>query len=121
MSANEENVDIFLSSPLCGGTPTIGLLREMLAALREIGSPARLRRMNLNAPILLLSGGADPVGDMGKGVRKAERAFRKAGTRDVSMALYPGMRHEILNERDRRAVYNDIFRWMESRMGTPAD
>ena len=67
-----------------------------------------------------VSGADDPVGDMGKGVRKVERAFRKAGMRDVQMALYPGMRHEILNELDRRAVYNDIFRWMESRMGTPA-
>ena len=120
MSANEENVDIFLSSPLCGGAPTIGLIREMLSGLREIGGPANLRRMNRNAPILFLSGDADPVGDMGKGVRKVERAFRKAGMRDVQMALYPGMRHEILNESDRRAVYNDIFRWMESRMGTPA-
>lgn len=117
MSANEENIDVFLSSPLCGGAPTVGLIREMLSGLREIGSPERLRRMNRYAPILLLSGEADPVGDMGKGVARVERAFRKAGMRDVSMALYPGMRHEILNERDRSAVYADIFHWMESRRG----
>lgn len=117
MSANEENVDIFLSSPLCGGAPTVGLIREMLSGLREIGSPSKLRRMNRNAPTLFLSGDADPVGDMGKGVGRVERMFREAGMRDVTMALYPGMRHEILNELDRRAVYADIFHWMESRMG----
>ena len=116
MSANEENVDIFLSSPLCGGAPTVGLLREMLSGLWEIGAPSNLRRMNPETPVLFLSGDADPVGDMGKGVWKVERAFRKAGMRDVSMALYPGMRHEILIEKDRRAVYADIFHWMESRM-----
>ena len=117
MSADEENIDVFLDSPLCGGSPTIGLLREMLSGLLEIGNPDKIRRMNLNTPILLLSGDADPVGDMGKGVRRVERAFRRAGARDVNMALYAGLRHEILNERPRYEIYADILRWMESRMG----
>ena len=120
MSASEENIDTFLVSPLCGGTPTIGLLREMLAGLREIGDPANLRKMNRNTPVLLLSGDADPVGDMGKGVERVKRAFCRAGMRDVHAALYPGLRHEILNERERRAVYADILHWMESRMGRQA-
>ena len=116
MSANEENVDIFLSSPLCGGAPTVGLLREMLGGLREIGAAPQLRRMNRDKPLLLVSGADDPVGDMGKGVRRVERAFRRAGIRDVQMKLYPGMRHEILNERERLTVYADILRWMEERL-----
>ena len=116
MSANEENIDEFLASPLCGGSPTIGLLREMLSALLEIGDPARLRGMNPGTPILLLSGDADPVGDMGKGVRKVERLFRRAGVRDVTCVLYPGLRHEILNEKERHAIYADILRWIQPRM-----
>ena len=116
MSANEENVDIFLASPLCGGAPTIGLLREMLAGLQIIGNPAHVRKMNPDRPVLLVSGADDPVGDMGKGVGRVERLFRRAGIRDVSMKLYPGMRHEILNERERLTVYADILRWMNDRM-----
>ena len=116
MSANEENIDQFLASPLCGGSPTIGLLREMLSALLEIGDPAKLRNMNPDTPILLLSGDADPVGDMGKGVRKVERLFRRAGVKDVTCALYPGLRHEILNEKARYTVYADILHWIQSRV-----
>ena len=115
MSANEENVDLFLSSPLCGGTPTIGLIREMLSGLREIGAASNLRRMCRDTPVLFLSGTDDPVGDMGAGVRRVERAFRRAGVKDVGMVLYPGMRHEILNELDRLTVYANILRWMETR------
>ncbi|MBQ9617888.1 MAG: lysophospholipase [Oscillibacter sp.] len=115
MSADEENIDVFLDSPLCGGSPTVGLLREMMSGLLEIGKPANLRRMNLDTPILLLSGDADPVGDMGKGVRRVERAFRRAGVRDVTMALYPGLRHEILNEQPRYKIYADILRWIQDR------
>ena len=119
LSANEDNVDCFMSSPLCGGAPTLGLLREMLTGLQEIGNAKNLRRMKHDTPVLFLSGTRDPVGNMGKGVRHVERAFRRAGMRDVTAALYTGLRHEILNERERYDVYADIFHWMESRIGTP--
>ena len=58
----------------------------------------------------------DPVGDCGKGVQRAFRSFQKAGVRDVSLKLYPELRHEILNEECREAVYEDVFQWMASRL-----
>ena len=32
----------------------------------------------------------------------------------VSMHLYEGDRHEILNETDREQVYEDLYQWIES-------
>ena len=66
-------------------------------------------------PILNIAGDQDPVGEMGKGVRRAYQAFRKAGVRDVSIKLYHGLRHEILNEASRRYVYQDVLDWLETR------
>lgn len=43
---------------------------------------------------------------------KSVRAMRCAGYRDVRGKLYPGMRHEILNEKDREKVYHDIFTYI---------
>ena len=34
--------------------------------------------------------------------------MRRAGYRDVKGKLYRGMRHEILNEKNREQVYRDI-------------
>ncbi len=31
------------------------------------------------------------------------------------MKLYPGMRHEIMNEVDKKSVYKDIINWIEER------
>ena len=56
-------------------------------------------------PILLISGEMDPVGDYGKGVRQVYRDLKKTGHGDVTLKLYPGDRHEILNETDRDAVF----------------
>ena len=114
LSRNEENVDRYLADPQCGGTPTIGLFREMLWGIHFISQPKNLRRMDRNTPILFLSGEQDPVGDLGAGVRRACAGFRTAGVRRVECRLYPGLRHEILNEDGREAVYRDIQEWLES-------
>ena len=59
-------------------------------------------------PVLFIAGEDDPVGAMGKGVKRSCAAFQKAGMQDVTLKLYPGLRHEILNEDCREAIYEDI-------------
>ena len=116
LSVNEENVDSYISHPLCGANPSIGLFREMLWGMNYIAKPEHLKRMDPDTPILFISGGMDPVGDLGKGVRRACESFRAAGVRDVSLQLYPELRHEILNETERLCVYEDVFRWLAARL-----
>ena len=69
-----------------------------------------------NLPIWFAAGSEDPVGDFGKGVRKIYEKYRAAGIRDVSLQLYTGDRHEILNESDREQVYDDLFEWLAGHM-----
>ena len=71
--------------------------------------------MNKNIPVLFVSGDKDPVGAFGKGVRKSYDKFMKAGVKDLSIKLYEGDRHEILNELDRATVYEDLYEWMTER------
>ena len=116
LSLNQDNVDRYMADPLCGGNATIGLFRAMLGGLSFIAKPENLKRMNLNIPVLFISGEMDPVGDCGKGVKRAFESFRKAGVRDVSLKLYPELRHEILNETCRETVYEDIYQWLAAKI-----
>lgn len=120
LSRSTDNVDRYLSDPLCGGNPTIGLFREMLGGIHFITRPANLKNMDPRVPVLFLSGEQDPVGDCGKGVKRAFESFRRAGVRDVRCKLYPGMRHEILCEAERETVFQDIFDWLSARLPAPA-
>ena len=46
------------------------------------------------------------------------RRFKRAGVRDVTLKLYPGLRHEILNEAAMRdTVYGDIGAWLDRVLG----
>lgn len=116
ISASTANVDAYLADPLCGGDPTTGLFREMLWGIWFITYPGNLRRMDPDVPVLFLSGKEDPVGENGKGVRRAAHAFRRAGVHSITLKLYPGMRHEILNEDDRETVYRDLLCWLRHRL-----
>lgn len=58
-------------------------------------------------PLYLMSGEDDPLGGYGKGIRQICDKLRQAGV-PVEMKLYPGGRHEIVNETNREEVYADI-------------
>ena len=117
LSVSEENVDAYIADPLCGGMASTGLFLELLDGMAFIKKPANLRHMNMATPVIFISGDRDPVGGMGKGVRAAYDSFRRAGVRDAELKLYPGLRHEILNEDCRAQVYDDLWEWIERHNG----
>ncbi|MDD6317086.1 MAG: hypothetical protein PUB63_08740, partial [Clostridia bacterium] len=62
-------------------------------------------------PFLLIAGQDDPIGNCGKGVLWLRDQLLAAG-RDTRCILYPGKRHEILNETDCGQVYDDILNFI---------
>lgn len=113
ISRDNDVVDAYVSDPLCRFVPTVSMFHDMMTALQYISAPGNLSRMDPDTPVGLFSGGDDPVGGQGRGVRKVEGFFRRAGCRDVSVKLYPGGRHEMLNEINREEVYADLLGWLE--------
>lgn len=118
ISRDEAVVDAYVSDPMCRFVPTAGMFHDLMGALEYIARPEHLARMDPATPVALFSGGEDPVGGRGKGVRKVESFFRRAGCRDLTVKLYPGARHELLNETNRDEVYADILTWLEERVGS---
>lgn len=55
--------------------------------------------MPKDLPVHFIAGDMDPVGDYGEGVKKVYQSFLKNGMERVSMKLYEGCRHELLNEK----------------------
>ncbi len=68
---------------------------------------------------MLVSGAMDPVGAEGDGVKKAGEQLRRTGHSDVTVKLFDGDRHEILNETDREQIYEYIYGWLEKKINCP--
>ena len=116
LSRDETEVDKYIEDPLCGYVPSAGLFHDMMCGIEFISKPRNLQRMKKDLPVYFMSGDADPVGENGKGVLRACRSFLAAGMKDVSMKLYHGGRHEMLNELNRDEVHKDILNWIEGEM-----
>ena len=59
-------------------------------------------------PILCLRGEEDPCTGGEKGSQDSIRVLLEAGFTTIDEISYPGMRHEILNEKEHQQVYEAI-------------
>ena len=108
IATDPDVVDEYIADPLCGQTFTVGAYAT-LASLVADATDARLaRRVPRGLPLLFVAGAEDPVGECGRGVARAVDEYRNAGVRLVEMGIYPGARHEILNEPCRETVWADV-------------
>ncbi|MBR5136859.1 MAG: alpha/beta fold hydrolase [Clostridia bacterium] len=112
LSCNKESNDKYIADPWCGGIPTVGLYRDMFTGLAEVCSKDCADKMDKETPVLLISGAADPVGDKGEGVYKVANLFKESGVKNVKTLLYPSMRHEVLNEKNKQEAYDMVLRFV---------
>ena len=115
LSTSEANVDSYLRDPQCGGKISAGLMQDLLEGLWLITRKKNLSSMDLSIPVLFIAGQDDPVGNMGKGVKKAHRNFLSVGVTQADIKLYEGLRHEILNEDAHMDIYFDILSWLRGQ------
>lgn len=113
LCSNEEALDKYLEDSSRGESFSAGLFRELLSGMMFDRDKDNIKKMNSDLPILFLSGDSDPVGDYGKGVTQAYSDFKKCGIKNLDIKLYPGLRHDILNEKNKEEVYSDVVEWTD--------
>ena len=112
--ANE--VDRYRAEERCSFIFTLNGYDSLFTGLARLCDKKLLARVPRDLPLLFLAGEDDPVGDKGRGVRKAAQSLREAGVRQIEVKLYPGARHELLVELNRREVFEDVRAFIEKRI-----
>ena len=116
LTKDEAIVDAYEANPLNQFMFTVNGYYNMFRGMRYSVRPKNLEKIPKDLPILVVSGEEDPVGDFGQGPRIVAETYQKTGIQDVTLKLFPGDRHEILNELDKEVVYKYLLQWMEGRM-----
>jgi alpha-beta hydrolase superfamily lysophospholipase len=112
LSRDQAVVDAFIADPLCFAELRPEALGSFLGAAPRLADPVALRRIRDDLPIYLFSGSEDPVGQQRRGLHTLICRYRDAGLRNVSVDIYPGGRHEMLNEINRRDVQTRLVGWI---------
>ena len=113
LSRDQAIVDAYVADHLCGFVASAGLMGAMMEGIGYIQNGDHLDRMKKDLPVYFIAGGDDPVGPYGDGVIHTADVFRKTGMEQVDVKIYPLCRHEILNEINRKEVFEDVAQWME--------
>lgn len=112
LSRDSAEVDKYINDPLCGKPVTADFFYEISKAIHDNFDKDELQRIPKRLSIFIISGDMDPVGKYGKGVKKLYDVYKNIDIRDVSMKLYDGARHELLNETNRDEVMQDVYNFL---------
>lgn len=116
LSRDEVEVQKYIDDPWSGFMFTNGMTYEFIKGMVNLFEPANEARIPKNLPVFVISGEMDPVG-ANEGVMALVNRYKDVlGLADVSYRIYPGARHEILNETNREEVHADILAWLDERV-----
>lgn len=99
LSADAENNAAYRADKFCGFICSKKFYADMFKGLKSLYTKKYAKGLRKDLPLLLVSGAQDPVGNMGKGVKKLYKYYKKAGMKNVKIVLFEGSRHEFLNEK----------------------
>ncbi len=116
ISSDEEQVDIFEADPYRIEDFSLSVFLDIVRASKQLNKQLTFNATPKNVPIFIFSGDKDPVGEMGKGLKRVLKQYKKAGIQDVTLKLYKGGRHEMLNEINREEVENDLMNWLNKKI-----
>lgn len=116
LSSDPGSVDKYIKDPRCGQVSPLNFYSEFLGGLKGLYKTQALEAVPKNLPLLIVSGQDDPVGGYGKSLHKLRAMYNDLGLVDVTLNLYDGGRHELLNEVKAQEVFEDLGRWILSKI-----
>lgn len=91
---------------------TLGAYSDLLTALERVNAFSEIKKLK-DIPCFLFSGGADPVGEYGKGPTSLYAHLKMLGNPNLKLRIFPKLRHEVLNEEVRPILLQEMTDFME--------
>lgn len=110
--SNPDTVEAYEVDPLCGFIFTTNAFINLFKLLESAYKGRDWRPKNMALAIFLIAGEDDPVIQGKEKFRGLERFLKSLGYKNIKSKLYKGMRHELLNERDKETIYQDVLEFL---------
>ena len=114
--SDKEVCDAYHQSDYCGFTFTDDGVITLFELMKRAYDVKHWECRKPKMPVLFISGGDDPCMVNVRHFAKSVQAMRHAGYLDVKGKIYPGMRHEILKEKEKEKVYHDISVYIKKKL-----
>ena len=120
ISRDEAAVDAYCKDPCSGNLCSMGFYFDLIKGLNQIHKAKVMLQIRKELPLYIFCGSADPVGEMGASPTALVNKYRFLNIKDIEFVLYPGARHETLNETNREEVMDALLSWILRHIHLPA-
>lgn len=107
--SNREILEAYHHDELCQFNFTANGYSNLMGLLKDCYDKKGWKMSRTGLPVHFISGAEDPCRISDENLRHCAQLMRDAGYKDVDLKVYPGMRHEILNETDKQTVWDDVL------------
>lgn len=113
LNRDKSEVDKYNDDPYCGNIFPAHFYYYLYKGIINMHKIHRIKKINKNLEIFIFSGDRDPVGNMGKGVKKLYKVYEDVGIKKLHIKLYKDGRHEMLKELNKKEVFEDILSFIK--------
>lgn len=112
LNTDMAEVEKYNADRLCGYTFTVNGYINLFGLMQAAYNAKDWRAVNKNLDIFIIAGSDDPVIQSKEKLYRLKSFLQSVGYSSVDLKIYPGMRHEILNEKSKNIVFNDVFEFL---------
>jgi alpha-beta hydrolase superfamily lysophospholipase len=102
---------------LCGFKCSTQLWLDFFTALQTMHKSKYLGQTPKNLPILMMTGTDDLSNGGVKGCNALQQQYKQTGLSSLYFKVWPGARHELLNETNRIEIISFCKRWLATEIG----
>jgi alpha-beta hydrolase superfamily lysophospholipase len=112
INSDEAEVEKYMADPLNGNIITIEFGVQMSKGMLMIRRDSVFENTPSDLHLYLASGSNDPLSNSGKDIHLIAEKYKNAGLKNVTVKIYDGARHEIINEPNKEEVMSDMINWL---------
>lgn len=111
--SSSDTVKDYNNDKLCGYTFTTNGFLNLYKMMKEAFHRNNYQVKNPNLNIFVIAGADDPVIQKEKKFEELVHFLKEVGYQEIESKLYNGKRHELLNEKGKEKIYQDILDFIE--------
>ncbi len=116
VTGDPQELDKYIHDPLCTGFFfTLNGFETLTELTIRMQDKKQMETIPKKLPILITSGEEDPVGNWGKDPKELYDTYLQMGMDHVTLKMYPGLRHEVLNETEKEQTMEDLYNWLKNQ------
>lgn len=116
VSSDPEEVKRHMEDKVANFIFTVRGFSDLFHLVNLANSEMVIKTIPKELPIILMSGDKDPVGENGTGVMKVVKLYKNMGLSNVRIKLYSNKRHELLKEKNKNEIFEDIHKWIDAHI-----